>query len=223
MEMGKPLSLNGVMSTMRTRTMILTAMLLNCSKTPDPPSEGSETETTAMPTTGEGDVGNRCDDKADCVWSEPHLAGRCDFLDGMCGEGIKGRCFHHPDYGLAIVCEDFLNEGGPSERPTCGCNSKVYETSCFVAAAGQSKTVGCEVPEGHFRCGWTFCRLGEDYCEYGTRESMFGETLPTYQCNSLPEACQVESSCTCLGATCESCHADVDGSLQCDVGHEMND
>ncbi len=221
--MGKPLVLDGAMTTMKTRTLILTATLLSCSKTPDPPSEGSETETTAMPTTGEGDVGSRCDEKADCIWSATHLAGRCDFLDGMCGEGVKGYCIEGIDYPLSWVCEDLLGEGGPSERPTCGCDGKVYETSCFVAAADQSKTVGCEIPEGHFRCGWSFCRLGEDYCQQGTRESRFGETLPTYHCKSLPEACEIEPSCTCLGATCESCHADADGSLQCDVGHAMDD
>lgn len=78
----------------------------------------------------------------------------------------------------------------------CGCDLVVYENACAASAAGvdlagysESK---CDPPTGMFRCGYTFCKSGQEWCEEHFESG--------WSCHPLPEDCKSpDATCACLG------------------------
>jgi hypothetical protein len=126
--------------------------------------------------------GAACQSNADCGADE-----RCDFADESCGtSGVAGTCMPRPT--------DCDNE----ERPVCGCDDELYNSSCHAAAAGTDIAFlgSCETPNGAFVCGYSYCILDEEYC------SIQGGGMPSATCIVLPPVCQ-PPGCSCLADCCE--------------------
>jgi hypothetical protein len=126
--------------------------------------------------------GSPCQSNADCSGDE-----RCDFADESCGtSGVAGMCTPRP-----TDCEN-------EERPVCGCDDELYNSSCHAAEAGTDIAFlgNCETPNGAFVCGYSYCILDEEYC------SIQGGGMPSATCIVLPPVCQ-PPSCNCLADCCE--------------------
>jgi len=167
----------------------------------EPPagSSGSGSDDGA-PGDSTGPIGAACTFNADCRDGE-----YCWFDDHSCGVTARqGACTAPPD------------DCGDDARPVCACNGELYANECAAAAAGMDVAfVGkCEVPNGAFACGYSFCILDEEYC------AEIGGTQPSFQCIALPPVCQppdcscITDCCECDNATCcaEFC-SNVDGAL----------
>jgi hypothetical protein len=89
----------------------------------------------------------------------------------------------------------------------------VHANACEALIAGIDlagySTVDCPVPDGHYACGYAFCKLGEQWC----REEFEGE----WTCEALPDACkQPGADCSCLGFTMDGPTPDApEGCFEC--------
>jgi len=125
----------------------------------------------------------------------------CDFGDDSCGaSGVLGTCRPH--------------RWGCEALPTCACDGTVYTSACVASALDQdvSASGGCELPAGTFACGYTFCAIGQQYCQRAFPDGAGGGPPSSdssgpysYSCGSLPAGC---AACDCLvnepcGSTCE--------------------
>ena len=136
--------------------------------------------TTETPGSESGSSGG-CTSSADCAGGQ-----YCDFPDDSCGvSGMEGTCVDAP-----AGCTD-------DDRPVCGCDDTLHGNVCDAAAAGQDVAfLGvCEVPNGAFRCGFSFCISGDEYCleQAGA--------MPTGECVTLPPVC-VPPDCSCVTTCC---------------------
>lgn len=155
----------------------------------DPADDGSSAAATSAgesPATTDGDSttggGAACTSNADCGRDE-----RCDFADESCGtSGAPGTCTARP-----ADCEN-------EPRPVCGCDDALYNSQCHAAAAGTDLAFlgNCEVPNGAFVCGYSYCILDEEYC------SIQGGRMPSAQCIVLPPVC-LPPDCNCIADCCE--------------------
>jgi hypothetical protein len=174
----------------------------------DDEEAGSEEDETADPATSTTDplptstsgTAEGCQSAADCADGQ-----YCDFPDDSCGvSGVEG------------ICTAVRTDCGGDDRPVCGCDDALHDTICAASTAGQDVAFlgECEVPSGAFRCGFSFCDSGDEYCleQAGT--------MPTHACIALPPVCMppdcscITSCCGCDNATCcgEFCSND-DGNL----------
>jgi hypothetical protein len=92
-------------------------------------------------------------------------------------------CVDEPDTGCT-----------PRIAPVCGCDGTVYEDDC-VARAADVELAGfdtqCADPPDMFRCGYTFCAVGQDFC----REVFEGG----WYCDPLPAQCAgTDPPCDCI-------------------------
>ncbi|APR80830.1 Kazal-type serine protease inhibitor domain protein [Minicystis rosea] len=134
----------------------------------------------------------------------------CDFPDQMCGGNDgTGLCVRRPDGCIDI------------DNPVCGCDGKVYESTCDAAYMGTDVSTlgGCAPPPGKFGCGLSFCEIGVAYCAVIIQQVMPGQ--PTaYSCTLLPDACNGVTDCDCLAdEPCgNTCTATADGGAQVTCG-----
>lgn len=158
------------------------------------PAPGSGDSTaTATASTGSADDGDGvpCTSNTDCGTGE-----YCEFADDSCGvSGVAGSCQQRPE-----GC-------GTDERPVCGCDGQLHASLCQAAGSGQDVDFlgECELPNGGFPCGFSFCILGDEYCLEQ------GGPMPTFECIALPPVCQPpDCSCitTCCGCANASCCSD---------------
>jgi hypothetical protein len=151
----------------------------------DDDTSAATTTTTSSSSTDPDDGttgGTPCQSNADCSGAE-----RCDFGDESCGtSGVAGTCLPRP-----TECDN-------DERPVCGCDDELYNSSCHAAEAGTDIAFlgSCETPNGAFVCGYSYCILDEEYC------SIQGGGMPTATCIALPPVCQ-PPGCNCLADCCE--------------------
>lgn len=151
-------------------------------------SSGSE----GPASTGSDDGGGTpCSSNDDCDAAEI-----CEFADHSCGvSGASGTCTARPADCPA------------DERPVCGCDGQLHASRCSAAQSGVDVDFlgECELPNGAFACGFSFCIHGEEYCLEQ------GGTMPSSQCIVLPPVCQPpDCSCitTCCGCDNASCCSD---------------
>ncbi|HWB79025.1 MAG TPA: hypothetical protein VG755_28890 [Nannocystaceae bacterium] len=153
------------------------------------PAETSSGEASTNATTTGG--GAACASNDDCESSE-----YCDFPFDSCGAGgSEGSCVARP------------TDCAPDERPICGCNDQLYPSACDAASTGVDLSFlgECELPNGAFACGPSFCVLGMEYC------AITSGTQPTAECIELPPAClppQCACMTECCGCTGPSCCAE---------------
>jgi hypothetical protein len=85
----------------------------------------------------------------------------------------------------------------PDERPICGCDDQLYPSVCDAASSGIDLSFlgECELPNGAFACGPSFCVLGMEYC------AITSGTQPTAECIELPPAC-LPPQCSCMTECC---------------------
>src|SRR5205823_3335127 len=99
----------------------------------------------------------------------------CEFDEQHCGlSSAQGRC--------SAVAEDCPGAAGA----TCGCDGHVYESLCAASTARVDVSVQpelCQAPQGSFRCGALFCRLGAEYCERWVAPGQ------SWTCRALPNVC----------------------------------
>ncbi len=107
----------------------------------------------------------------------------CVTKDAACGTGAGwGSCVAKP----ASCAPDV---------PACGCDGKVYASTCAAASAGvdRSATVGCAAPAGTFACGPLFCATSQ-ICRKVTD---FAKTIAptTWACVAPPGGCTTGCGC----------------------------
>lgn len=114
----------------------------------------------------------------------------CDYTANHCGAvvGEAASCLDRPaacplNAGAAIVADD----------PACGCDGRLYSNSCFAAIDGVDLDASghCDLAAGAFRCGYTQCRLANQYCVH--EQEPGGDDV--YRCQPLPSTC---TGCACL-------------------------
>jgi hypothetical protein len=97
------------------------------------------------------------------------------------------------------------------EQVVCGCNDKLYRSSCDANAAGVDVMAsgGCAPPPGTFICGTRFCTQGTQYCETTVRGS--GSVRV---CRDLPAGCGATPTCACLASVPDcQCMVAANGEL----------
>jgi hypothetical protein len=112
----------------------------------------------------------------------------CEWSDNMCGARNEGACTAIP---RAVMC-------AISPAPVCGCDGQNYAGQCEAAKAGVdvSSNATCPEPTGMFRCGWSYCKHGAEYCYAQVGGAV---TNPgSYTCTALPAACNGVASCACV-------------------------
>lgn len=176
------------------------------------PAGTSATDPTSDPTSGgpAGSTGSAADDGSSagsagdddgggtpCASNDDCAVGDyCEFADHSCGaSGQPGGCAPRPT--------DCTEE----DRPVCGCNGELYASQCAAAGSGiDVDFLGeCEIPNGAFACGFSFCIHGDEYCLEQ------GGAMPSFECLVLPPVCQPpDCSCitTCCGCDNASCCSD---------------
>ena len=147
----------------------------------DSPLDGNTTGGDASSTGGAcgGSGDPPCSAGAYCAWS-----------DKRCGALTHGACAATP----SATCT-------AQATPVCGCDGNNYPSDCDAAKAGTdvSTSVSCPSPTGMFRCGWSYCQHGTEYCH-----AVIGGPVGapgTYDCLALPAACGTTPSCTCMAVT----------------------
>lgn len=93
-------------------------------------------------------------------------------------------------------CEQKPAGCNPNITPVCACDGVVYDDQCAASNAGVDlagrDNVTCDVPAGTFRCGYRFCKSGEEWCE----EQYEGG----YACHAFPDECKNgNGTCDCVG------------------------
>ncbi len=137
---------------------------------------------------------------------------------GSCGGFAGGACAkneycHHAGPQCAFgdepgVCVPKPQACDNGFVPVCGCDGKIYATSCEAAAAGidVGPASGCKAPAGYFACGSAYCNV-YGYCEH--QVSDVANEPDTYQCKPLPPTCGKTATCECVknevcGSFCKS-------------------
>ncbi len=154
-------------------TMSSTAGESSSSTTPAESSSAAESSS--------GGGGVECTSNDECDATE-----YCDFPFDSCGaSNSTGTCTIRP------------TECKPVVRPVCGCGDVLYPGACEAASMGVDLAFlgECELPNGAFACGPSFCILGEEYC------AVTAGFEPTAACIELPPACE-PPSCTCMTECC---------------------
>jgi hypothetical protein len=114
----------------------------------------------------------------------------CDYGTNHCGAapGEAASCRERPaacplNAGAAIVAGD----------PACGCDGKLHASTCMVEISGVDLDASghCDLVPGAFRCGYTQCRLANQYCVHEPQPG--GDDV--YRCQPLPSTC---TGCACL-------------------------
>ena len=139
---------------------------------------------------GSGDPS--CSAGAYCAWS-----------DKRCGALMHGTCATTPSATCTALA-----------TPVCGCDGNNYPSDCDAAKAGTdvSTSASCPSPTGMFRCGWSYCQHGTEYC-HGVMGGAVGAS-PSYDCQALPAACGTTPSCTCVTSTTATlCSQSNDGDV----------
>ena len=79
----------------------------------------------------------------------------------------------------------------------CGCDDGLYPSVCDAASSGVDLSFlgECELPNGAFACGPSFCILGQEYC------AITSGLMPTAECIELPPAC-IPPQCSCMTSCC---------------------
>jgi len=127
----------------------------------------------------------------------------CDFPDNRCGSDMRGTCTAIPRGVLCVI----------SPAPVCGCDGQNHPGQCQAEQAGTDvNQLGlCTPPAGMFRCGWSYCQQGNEYCSGQVGGAV---TNPgSYACKPVPAACNGTASCGCVGGTGTFCTADVQGNV----------
>ncbi|MEZ4450552.1 MAG: hypothetical protein R3B09_13815 [Nannocystaceae bacterium] len=169
------------------------------------PSEGGATsEDTA--TSGVAALGEACDADTPCA-----PGSYCDTT----GVGDTPYC------EFVGVCVATPSECSDDDAPICGCDGLLYPNACAAAQAGVGTrgADGCAPPRGRFRCGFGFCELAGEYCEFVYPHGINA----SWRC--LPLVCEGDASpceCTAKPTPCgdpglyhsEHCEIDQDGGTQ---------
>jgi hypothetical protein len=75
----------------------------------------------------------------------------------------------------------------------CGCDGNVYENECAAWAAGthlDGASYACPPPADSYPCGYTFCRVGEEFC--------VEQYEAAFTCAPLPDTCRgTNPDCAC--------------------------
>jgi len=127
----------------------------------------------------------------------------CDFPDNRCGSDMRGTCAAIPRGVLCVI----------SPAPVCGCDGQNHPGQCQAEQAGTDvNQLGiCTPPSGMYRCGWSYCQQGSEYCSGQVGGAV---TNPgSYACKAVPAACNGTPSCGCVGVPGTFCTADVQGNV----------
>jgi len=127
----------------------------------------------------------------------------CDFPDNRCGSDMRGTCAAIPRGVLCVI----------SPAPVCGCDGQNHPGQCQAEQAGTDvNQLGiCTPPSGMFRCGWSYCQQGSEYCSGQVGGAV---TNPgSYSCKAVPAACNGTPSCGCVGGAGTFCTPDVQGNV----------
>jgi hypothetical protein len=127
----------------------------------------------------------------------------CDFPDNRCGSDMQGTCAAIPRGALCAI----------APAPVCGCDGKNYAGQCQAEQAGTdvNQLGTCTPPAGMFRCGWSYCQQGSEYCSGQVGGVV---TNPgSYSCKAVPAACNGTPSCGCVGGAGTFCTADAQGDV----------
>lgn len=167
-----------------------TATTVGSESSTSAPGSSDGSSTAAAETSSSGDAststtttgaGASCTSNDDCERSE-----YCDFAFDSCGAGgSEGSCVARP-----VDC-------APDERPICGCDDQLYPSACDAASSGIDLSFlgECDLPNGAFACGPSFCVLGTEYC------AITSGLQPTAECIPLPPAC-LPPQCSCMTECC---------------------
>jgi len=127
----------------------------------------------------------------------------CEWSDKLCGTRTRGACVSFPGGALCAI----------SAEPVCGCDGKNYPSPCEAARNGVdvSSNAICPQPTGLFRCGWSYCQHGVQYCHAQVGGAI---TNPgSYACTALPAACGGVPSCACVAGNATICTTDTNGDV----------
>lgn len=111
----------------------------------------------------------------------------CDFSADDCGGNDgTGVCKRRP-----VTCDDSFD-------PVCGCDGVVHSNPCDGQAVGADINIlgGCPTEVGFFACGSRQCALSSQYCQ--RVGSDIGGEPDSFECKSLPAACEPNQDCDCL-------------------------
>ena len=152
-----------------------------------PDTSGSTEPATSSPTAGSGEASSSgttagCMTTADCADGE-----YCDFLDDSCGAS-----------GMAGACAPIVEGCAADSRPVCACGDVLHDNACTASAAGVDVSFVGECPLADplaFRCGFSFCISGEEYC------LAQAGAMPSAECIPLPPVC-VPADCSCITTCC---------------------
>lgn len=141
----------------------------------------------------------------ECDWGHPCGADEfCSYRGFWCsGADEIGSCQPRP-----TACDT-------NYQPVCSCGGDtVYGNECEAQADGWDVAAyTCPSPPNMFQCGFTFCAIGDEYCEYVS--TLEGDV---YTCQPVPAACAGAVDCDCLAdEPCGAdCYAGEDGfTLSC--------
>ena len=137
--------------------------------------------------------------------NDPACTGgtHCEWSDKLCGARTHGTCSNFP---AGVFC-------APSAEPVCGCDGQNYASACEAARASIdfSSNKNCPEPTGMFRCGWSYCQHGVQYCHAQIGGAI---TNPgSYTCNALPASCGGVPSCACVAGTATLCSTNANGDV----------
>lgn len=163
------------------------------------------------------DAGAVSDAAVDSALDSGHLAqdagGACTASGPSCGAGLycawqDKRCGARAQGTCAATTACNANSG-----TVCGCDGNNYASECEAARAGVdvSSTATCTPPAGTFRCGWSYCQHGTQYCSAEVGGAV--DSPGVYTCVALPAACSTTPSCACVSGTAATCSQSAAGDV----------
>jgi hypothetical protein len=168
------------------RTWVVAAFLAACTPGDDAPAPAAE---------GGGGAGG--------AFAESICAGGSY---SVCPEGEY--CTHEecsPGSLVAFPCAT-VSSCHAENWPVCGCDGEVYADACEAREATRLNrcyggkcplapiTSSCATPDGYFRCGLVFCRLGAESCDHSGCFSKWH----TFACVPMVPACAANPTCPCV-------------------------
>ena len=175
----------------------------------------------AWPATGCSDL-ERSDASHEDPWGHCPNEGGCSggptdcsldnpcFEDYFCNHWLNS-CGENPHDSQQCALKRHACPAPENDRPICGCDGRVYATSCEAVQQGIDMAANehtCATPPGMFMCGGWYCRRDTEYCHINMVETN-GGAIYGHLCTPLPASCEEAAGCACLSEICDgACDGD---------------